>query len=85
MSASLILSAALLAGSPISSSEADRTTREILEQRRYRFCEDESGYLMLSMRGFEAVAVRGMQELQAENAALRARLDAIEAKLAAQQ
>ena len=47
--------------------------------------EDESGYLMLSMRGFEAVAVRGMQELQAENAALRARLDAIEAKLAAQQ
>ncbi len=47
--------------------------------------QDESGYLMLSMRGFEAVAVRGMQELQAENAALRARLDAIEAKLAAQQ
>ncbi|MBK9654671.1 MAG: tail fiber domain-containing protein [Rhodanobacteraceae bacterium] len=45
--------------------------------------QDESGYLMLSMRGFEAVAVRGMQELQAENAALRARLDAIEAKLAA--
>ena len=34
--------------------------------------EDESGYLMLSMRGFEAVAVRGMQELQAENVALRA-------------
>ena len=34
---------------------------------------------------FEAVAVRGMQELQAENAALRARLDAIEAKLAAQR
>jgi len=45
VSASLILSAALLAGSPISSSEADRTTREILEQRRYRFCADESGYL----------------------------------------
>jgi len=47
--------------------------------------QDESGYLMLSMRGFEAVAVRGMQELQAENAALRARLDAIEAKLARRQ
>jgi hypothetical protein len=54
--------------------------------------EDESGYLMLSMRGFEAVAVRGMQELQAENAALRAetsqlraRLDSIEAKLASQK
>jgi len=58
--------------------------------------QDESGYLMLSMRGFEAVAVRGMQELQAENVALRAetselrsttaqlreRLEAIEAKLA---
>jgi len=26
---------------------------------------------MLSMRGFEAVAVRGMQEFGAENAALR--------------
>ena len=61
--------------------------------------EDESGYLMLSMRGFEAVAVRGMQELQAENVALRkeardtreqihalqSRLEAIEARLAAQQ
>lgn len=46
--------------------------------------QDESGYLMLSMRGFEAVAVRGMQELQAENASLRARLDAIEARLASQ-
>jgi len=48
------------------------------------------------MRGFEAVAVRGMQELQAENVAMRAetselrsttaqlreRLEAIEAKLA---
>jgi trimeric autotransporter adhesin len=49
---------------------------------------DDSGYLSLSMRGFEAVAVRAMQELQAENkaktseiAALKARLDALEAKL----
>ena len=60
--------------------------------------EDESGYLMLSMRGFEAVAVRGMQELQAENVALRAqakdmreemqalraRMDAIESRHALQ-
>jgi hypothetical protein len=36
--------------------------------------EDDRGHLMLSMRGFEAVAVRGMQELSAENAALRERL-----------
>ena len=48
----------------------------------------EDGYLMLSMRGFEAVAVRAMQELSAENAVLKAqvaaqnaRLDALEAKL----
>ena len=43
--------------------------------------EGEDGYLMLSMRGFEAVAVRAMQELSAENAELRARLEAIEARL----
>ena len=56
---------------------------------------DDEGHLMLSLRGFEAVAVRAMQELQAENvehsaqladlqrenAALRERLAAIEAKL----
>ncbi len=41
----------------------------------------EDGYLMLSMRGFEAVAVRAIQELSAENTALRARLAAIEARL----
>ncbi len=47
--------------------------------------EGDDGHLMLSMRGFEAVAVRAMQELsaendamRAENAALRARLDRIE-------
>jgi len=56
---------------------------------------DDDGHLMLSLRGFEAVAVRAMQELSAENAqlregqarlieenaALQARLAAIEAKL----
>ena len=43
---------------------------------------------MLSMRGFEALAVRAMQELQANNieqadeiAALKARLDAVEANV----
>jgi len=36
---------------------------------------------MLSMRGFEAVAVRGMQELSAENAALRAQMAAQNARL----
>jgi len=48
----------------------------------------EDGYLMLSMRGFEAVAVRAMQELSAENGAMRKenkalqmRLEAIEARL----
>lgn len=59
--------------------------------------EGDDGYLQLSMRGFEAVAVRGMQELSAqnarlddhvanlklENAELRSRLEAIEASLAA--
>jgi hypothetical protein len=50
--------------------------------------EDDDGHLMLSMRGFEAVAVRAIQELGAENAALKdanahlqARLAAIEARL----
>jgi len=33
--------------------------------------QGDDGYLQLSMRGFEAVAVRGMQELSAENAELR--------------
>ncbi len=37
--------------------------------------EGDDGYLMLSMRGFEAVAVRAMQELSAENEALRSELD----------
>jgi trimeric autotransporter adhesin len=55
----------------------------------------DDGYLMLSMRGFEGVAVRAMQELSAENQAqdqainslrvenndLRKRLEALEAKL----
>ncbi|MGE4070293.1 MAG: tail fiber domain-containing protein [Lysobacterales bacterium] len=52
--------------------------------------EGDDGHLMLSMRGFEAVAVRAMQELsaendamRAENAALRARLDRIEQLLGA--
>lgn len=65
--------------------------------------EDEDGHLMLSMRGFEAVAVRALQELsaesalqseqdtrhlerlgalEAENAELRSRLDAVERALA---
>jgi len=37
------------------------------------------GYLRLSIRGFEALAVEALRELQAENAALCARLDALEA------
>jgi hypothetical protein len=44
---------------------------------------DDSGYLSLSMRGFEAVAVRGMQELQAENAALRTQADGLKSETAA--
>ncbi len=54
--------------------------------------EDEQGYLSLSLRGFEAVAVRAMQELEAENAALRdsdsaqiAQLDALRAENASLQ
>ena len=43
--------------------------------------QGDDGYLQLSMRGFEAVAVRAIQELSAENADLRARLAAIEARL----
>ena len=53
---------------------------------------DDSGYLNLSLRGFEAVAVRAIQELdakyavemaatKAENAALRARINALETRL----
>lgn len=49
--------------------------------------EGEDGYLMLSMRGFEAVAVRAMQELSTENALLRAKLEtdtaALETRVAA--
>jgi hypothetical protein len=52
--------------------------------------EGDDGHLMLSMRGFEAVAVRAIQELsaendavRAENAELRARLDRIEQLLGA--
>jgi trimeric autotransporter adhesin len=41
----------------------------------------DDGNLMLSMRGFEAVAVRALQELDAENTELRARLAVIEARL----
>jgi hypothetical protein len=54
--------------------------------------EGDDGYLMLSMRGFEAVAVGAMQELsaeldamRAENTALRARLDRIESMLIGKQ
>lgn len=51
--------------------------------------EGEDGYLMLSMRGFEAVAVRAIQELSAQNELLRAKLatdsGALEAKIAAQE
>jgi hypothetical protein len=39
--------------------------------------EGDDGHLMLSMRGFEAVAVRAMQELSAENQVLRAKTDAV--------
>jgi len=46
--------------------------------------EGEDGYLMLSMRGFEAVAVRAMQELSAENAGLKDDVSALQAQLAAQ-
>ncbi|WP_170113298.1 tail fiber domain-containing protein [Ahniella affigens] len=45
--------------------------------------EGDDGYLMLSMRGFEAMAVRGMQELSADNEALRDQVDTLEARLAA--
>ncbi|MBL0163241.1 MAG: tail fiber domain-containing protein [Xanthomonadales bacterium] len=45
--------------------------------------KDEQGYLSLSLRGFEAVAVRAMQELEAENAALRDSDSAQNAELAA--
>ncbi len=45
--------------------------------------EGDDGHLMLSMRGFEAVAVRAMQELSAENEGLRAKTDAVLAENAA--
>jgi len=43
--------------------------------------QGDDGYLQLSMRGFEAVAVRAMQELSAENTALRQELTAINAAI----
>lgn len=43
--------------------------------------QGEDGYLMLSMRGFEAVAVRGMQELSAENSALSEKNSLLQSKL----
>jgi trimeric autotransporter adhesin len=45
--------------------------------------QGDDGYLMLSMRGFEGVAVRAMQELSAENAQMRAQNAALEARLRA--
>jgi hypothetical protein len=44
MSGATILLAALLAGPPVTSGEADRSTREILEQGRYDFCEEGNAY-----------------------------------------
>jgi hypothetical protein len=76
--------------------------QEMLEVFPQWVSEGDDGHLMLSMRGFEAVAVRAMQELsaentlqsqqdaaqsqrlselEAENAALRARLERLEAAL----
>ena len=43
--------------------------------------QGDDGYLQLSMRGFEAVAVRAMQELSAENTALRQELKTINAAI----
>ena len=47
--------------------------------------EGEDGYLMLSMRGFEAVAVRAIQELSAENALMRTANEALIEKLSAEK
>lgn len=46
--------------------------------------QGDDGYLMLSMRGFEAVAVRAMQELNAKNDQLSEKNAALTAKLASQ-
>ncbi|MBK6434583.1 MAG: tail fiber domain-containing protein [Rhodanobacteraceae bacterium] len=43
--------------------------------------QGDDGYLMLSLRGFEAVAVRGMQELSAENEALSKTNSALQSKI----
>jgi trimeric autotransporter adhesin len=45
--------------------------------------QGDDGYLMLSMRGFEGVAVRALQELSAENEKLRAELSSFETRLRA--
>lgn len=46
--------------------------------------QGDDGYLMLSMRGFEAVAVRAMQELNAKNDQLSEQNAALTARLATQ-
>ncbi len=43
--------------------------------------QGEDGYLMLSLRGFEAVAVRGMQELSAENSLLSEKNSELQSRL----
>ncbi len=45
MTATLILLAALLAGPPINSSDAERSTQEVLDQKRYYFCEADTEYI----------------------------------------
>jgi hypothetical protein len=42
--------------------------------------EGDDGHLMLSMRGFEAVAVRAIQELSAENDVMRGENELMRAK-----
>jgi hypothetical protein len=44
MSGATILLAALLAGVPVTTSEAAKSTREVLEQDRYSFCEEGNAY-----------------------------------------
>ncbi len=43
--------------------------------------QGEDGYLMLSLRGFEAVAVRGIQELSAENSLLSEKNSVLQSRL----
>lgn len=45
MSGASILLAALLAGEPVSASEAERSTEQVLEQKRYYFCQDDNEYV----------------------------------------